>query len=67
MSPGTRWRRCWSRPGYSVVAADLRGYGDTARPEGGDNHVNYSKRAMAADQVAVMRALGHDELRRGRA
>ena len=46
--------------GYSVVAADLRGYGDSSRPEGGDNHVNYSKRAMATDQVAVMRTLGHD-------
>jgi haloacetate dehalogenase len=46
--------------GHTVVAADLRGYGDSARPEGGDNHANYSKRAMAADQVAAMRALGHE-------
>jgi haloacetate dehalogenase len=46
--------------GYGVIATDLRGYGDSARPEGGDNHANYSKRAMAADQVAVMRALGHE-------
>ncbi len=44
---------------FSVVAADLRGYGDSAKPEGGEAHVNYSKRVMAADQVAVMRALGH--------
>jgi len=44
---------------FSVVAPDLRGYGDSAKPEGGDRHVNYSKRAMAADQVEVMRALGH--------
>jgi haloacetate dehalogenase len=46
--------------GHNVVSVDLRGYGDSARPEGGDNHVNYSKRAMAADQVAVMRALGYE-------
>lgn len=46
--------------GYQVVATDLRGYGDSSRPPGGDNHVNYSKRAMARDQVAVMRALGHE-------
>jgi haloacetate dehalogenase len=45
--------------GYCVVATDLRGYGDSSRPPGGDNHVNYSKRAMAKDQVEVMHALGH--------
>src|SRR4051794_29335440 len=43
---------------FAVVAPDLRGYGDSGKPEGGEGHVNYSKRAMAADQVAVMRALG---------
>lgn len=46
--------------GFSVVAADLRGYGDSSRPPGGDNHVNYSKRAMARDQIEVMRRLGHE-------
>lgn len=46
--------------GYEVIAPDLRGYGDSARPPGGDNHVNYSKRAMAADQIAVMRSFGHE-------
>ena len=45
---------------FSVVAADLRGYGDSAKPEGGEAHVNYSKRVMAADQIGVMRALGHE-------
>ena len=45
---------------FTVVAPDLRGYGDSAKPEGGAGHVNYSKRAMAADQVAVMRSLGFD-------
>lgn len=44
--------------GYAVVAADLRGYGDSEKPPGGENHFNYSKRAMALDQVEVMRSLG---------
>jgi len=48
---------------FTVVAADLRGYGDSAKPPGGEAHVNYSKRAMAADQVAVMRHLGFDRFR----
>jgi haloacetate dehalogenase len=37
---------------------DLRGYGDSGKPAGGENHVNYSKRAMARDQVEVMEKLG---------
>ena len=45
---------------FTVVATDLRGYGDSAKPPGGDDHAGYSKRAMAADQVAVMRALGYE-------
>jgi haloacetate dehalogenase len=45
--------------GYSVIATDLRGYGDSSRPPGGDRHVDYSKREMARDQIEVMRALGH--------
>ena len=48
---------------FTVVAPDLRGYGDSAKPDGGERHVNYSKRAMAADQVAVMRKLGFDRFR----
>src|ERR687885_426076 len=43
---------------FTVVATDLRGYGDSSKPEGGANHAAYSKRAMAADQVEVMEALG---------
>lgn len=45
---------------YTVVLPDLRGYGDSSKPEGGENHANYSFRAMALDQVEVMRHLGFD-------
>ena len=46
---------------FHVVATDLRGYGDSVGPtEGGENHVNYSFRAMAQDQVDVMAALGFE-------
>ena len=44
---------------FAVVAADLRGYGDSSRPPSAGDHAPYSKRAMAADMVALMRALGH--------
>jgi haloacetate dehalogenase len=44
---------------YTVVLTDLRGYGDSSKPEGGARHENYSFRAMAQDQVEVMRHLGH--------
>jgi haloacetate dehalogenase len=46
--------------GHTVVAPDLRGYGDSSRPPEGDDHGGYSFRSMAADQVAVMRSLGHE-------
>ncbi len=42
---------------FTVVATDLRGYGDSAKPEGGPGHVAYAKRSMAQDQVAVMQRL----------
>jgi haloacetate dehalogenase len=45
---------------YNVVATDLRGYGDSGKPPSDPEHAAYSKRAMAADQVAVMRSLGHE-------
>lgn len=48
---------------FTVVCADLRGYGDSSKPAGGEGHVNYAKRAMAADQVALMRTLGHARFR----
>jgi len=43
---------------YTVVAADLRGYGDSSKPEDGENHINYSKRAMAQDQIDLMKHFG---------
>ncbi|MDE2514640.1 MAG: alpha/beta hydrolase [Rhodospirillales bacterium] len=43
---------------FTVVATDLRGYGDSSKPEDGPDHVNYGFRAMAQDQVEVMAALG---------
>ena len=45
---------------YHVVTPDLRGYGDSSAPEPGANHENYSFRAMAADQLALMAHLGYD-------
>jgi haloacetate dehalogenase len=45
---------------FTVVATDLRGYGDSSKPAGLPDHANYSKREMAADQAAVMRVLGFD-------
>ena len=46
---------------FTVVAPDLRGYGDSSKPEDGPDHYNYSKRAMAQDLVEVMDTLGYQE------
>jgi len=48
---------------FTVVATDLRGYGDSDKPAGLPDHANYSKRTMAADQMAVMRSLGFERFR----
>jgi len=45
---------------YTIVAADLRGYGDSSKPPDGESHANYSKRAMALDHVEVMHHFGFD-------
>lgn len=45
---------------FSLVVPDLRGYGDSDKPTASPDFGEYSKRAMAADLVEVMRALGHD-------
>ena len=46
---------------FTVVATDLRGYGDSSKPPEGENHAGYSKRTMAQDQVEVMRQLGFEQ------
>lgn len=45
---------------FTVVCPDLRGYGDSSKPEGLPDHSNYAKRAMAADMAVLMSLLGHD-------
>jgi haloacetate dehalogenase len=45
---------------FTVVATDLRGYGDSSKPPTKPDHSPYSKRAMARDQVDVMRQLGFE-------
>lgn len=45
---------------FSVVMMDLRGYGDSVRPESAAEHAAYSKRAMALDAVAVMQHYGFE-------
>ena len=57
---------CWHKVAprlaeeFTVVLPDLRGYGDSSKPDGGPDHSAYSFRAMANDQVAVMKQLGYD-------
>jgi haloacetate dehalogenase len=46
---------------FTVVAPDLRGYGDSSKPPNSQDHAAYSKRAMARDQVEVMRQLGFEQ------
>lgn len=44
---------------FFLVMPDLRGYGDSSKPESDATHASYSKRAMATDMVALMQSLGH--------
>lgn len=46
---------------FTVIIADLRGYGDSSKPQGKPDHSNYSKRAMARDWVEIMSQLGYEE------
>src|SRR5690348_7301251 len=58
---------CWHRIAprlaehFTVVAADLRGYGESSKPVTTSDHMPYSKRVMAQDQVEVMRQLGFEQ------
>ncbi len=45
---------------FTVVAADLPGYGDSFRPEVSEDHSSHSKRALGEDLIAAMTELGHD-------
>ena len=47
--------------GFTVIAADLRGYGDSSKPPTTPNHAPYSKRLMAEDMVEIMGQLGYTE------
>ena len=46
---------------YTVVCADLRGYGDSGKPRGLPDHSNYTYRRMGQDQVDVMKHFGFDK------
>jgi haloacetate dehalogenase len=45
---------------FTVVLADLRGYGESSKPQEEPDHANYSKRVMAQDMIEVMSQLGYD-------
>lgn len=45
---------------FTVVCPDLRGYGQSSKPESTEDHSAHSKRTMANDVVALMRHLGHE-------
>jgi haloacetate dehalogenase len=58
---------CWHRVApvlarrFTVIAGDLRGYGDSSKPASAKDHAPYSKRVMAQDMVEMMAALGFQE------
>ena len=45
---------------FTVIAPDLRGYGGSGKPATTADHEPYSKRAMARDQIALMRHFGFE-------
>ena len=45
---------------HTVVCTDLRGYGDSSKPDSTPDHATYGKRSMAQDQAEVMTALGFE-------
>lgn len=48
---------------FTVIAADLRGYGDSGKPDDDAEHLNYSKRTMAADMAELMSELGFERFK----
>jgi len=46
---------------FTVIAPDLRGYGQSSKPHGKEDHSSYSKRSVASDQHALMQALGYPQ------
>ena len=58
---------CWHRVApiladrFTVVCPDLRGFGDSGKPASDSEHLTYSKRVMAQDQLEVMQNLGFNE------
>ena len=46
---------------YHVICPDLRGYGDSSKPQSTPDHTPYSKREMAKDMVYVMKELGYQQ------
>src|ERR1051325_5493910 len=59
------WRKVAPRlaEDFTLVIPDLRGYGDSSKPPAGPDGAEYSKRALAQDQVETMSALGHERFR----
>lgn len=57
------WHKCADELAryYQVIAADIRGYGNSLLVESDPEHFNYSKRKMAQDMAELMTALGHDQ------
>lgn len=45
---------------FHVICPDLRGYGDSSKPESDPEHSTYSKREMARDCVEIMSSLGYE-------
>jgi haloacetate dehalogenase len=62
---GALWHRVAPRLAeqFTVIVTDLRGYGDASKPASQPDHAQQSFRAMAADQVEVMQALGFSRFR----
>jgi haloacetate dehalogenase len=51
----------WLARDFTVIAPDLRGYGESSKPESTPDHLPYSKRVMAQDQIALMQQFGFEQ------